>query len=165
MLRFRRIIPLVAALGLVGVGVAKADEGHEEADPDAAAAAIARNAAEREELMLAMPRMDGEAGRYLFAAKGCVVCHAVNGVGGEDAPALDADHYDGPMNPFDFAAGMWRGAAAMILLQEDELGGQIELTGAELAAIVAFAHDPEEQAKFSEADIPPEIDAVMHKDE
>jgi cytochrome c len=34
---------------------------------------------------------DAAAGRDLFVVKGCVMCHAVNGVGGKAAPALDAD--------------------------------------------------------------------------
>ena len=42
----------------------------------------------------------------------------------------------------------------MIVLQEMELGYQIEFTGQELANIVRFLHDPEEQARFSEDDIP-----------
>jgi len=59
-----------------------------------------------------------------------------------------------PMNAFDFAAKMWKGAPAMIAMQENELGAQIELTGEELASIIAFAHDPAEQAKFSIKDVP-----------
>jgi len=110
---------------------------------------------------LILPRMDAEEGRKQFAAKGCVVCHAVNGVGGTDAPMLDAEFMDTPMNPFDFAARMWRGADAMVELQRDELGDVIDLNGEELAAIIAFVHDAEEQKKFSEEDIPEEIEAMM----
>nr|WP_306268096.1 cytochrome c [Pararhizobium sp. IMCC3301] len=111
---------------------------------------------------LMMPEMDAAKGRQLFASKGCVVCHAINGVGGEDAPSLDAELMDMPMNPFDFAARMWRGAGAMVALQEDEMGGQIELDGEELAAIIAFVHDADEQAKFSDADVPDAIKGMMH---
>ncbi len=50
----------------------------------------------------------------------------------------------------------------MIFMQQDELGGQIELNGEELAAIIAFAHDADEQAMFSEADIPERILALMN---
>ena len=66
-----------------------------------------------------------------------------------------------PMNPFEFAARMWRGAEAMIYLQQEELGEQIEFTGAELADMIAFVHSAEEQQKFSEADIPPRIKDLM----
>lgn len=110
---------------------------------------------------LMMPSMNSSEGRKLFASKGCVVCHSINGVGGEDAMMLDAEFMDMPMNPFEFAARMWRGAPAMIEAQEDELGYQIEFTGEELAAIIAFVHDPDEQAKFSEADIPDELKEMM----
>ncbi len=110
-----------------------------------------------------LPRMDAAAGRQLFAAKGCVLCHAINGIGGEDAPPLDAAHMEPMMNPFDFAAGMWRGSEAMVALQRDELGAPIELTGQELADITAFVHDPVEQARFSMADVPAPIAALMMK--
>jgi len=110
---------------------------------------------------LLMPDFDATLGRALFASKGCVVCHSVNGVGGEDARALDYDPSGGPMDPFEFAAKMWRGAEPMIYMQQDELGNQIELDGAELAAIIAFAHDADEQQAFSENDIPENILALM----
>lgn len=109
------------------------------------------------------PMMDPAAGRKLFAAKGCVVCHSVNGTGGQDAPALDAAGMADLMNPFDFAASMWQGAEAMVALQREELGGQIELTGQELADITAFVHDPDEQAGFSMADVPENIAKLMMK--
>jgi len=114
---------------------------------------------------LYMPAMDPALGRKLFASKGCVVCHSVNGVGGKDAPTLDASTMQMPMNPFEFAARMWDGAAAMIAMQEDELGGPIHLAGHELASIIAFAHDAAEQAKFSDADIPEQIRDLMEEDE
>lgn len=110
---------------------------------------------------LMMPQMDPENGRALFAAKGCVVCHSINGVGGKDAPMLDAEFMDAPMNPFEFAARMWRGAEVMVMMQRDELGEPIDLTGQELADIVAFVHDPTEQANFSQEDIPEHIANLM----
>lgn len=114
---------------------------------------------------LMMPAMNPANGRKLFAAKGCVVCHSVNGVGGTDAPALDASTMQPMMDPFDFTARMWGGAEAMIAMQRDELGQQIQFTGQELADIIAFIHDAEEQKTFSEADIPAEIKKVMHSGE
>lgn len=107
---------------------------------------------------LMMPSMNAANGRKLFGAKGCVVCHSVNGVGGGDASPLDFSTMSAPMmNPFNFAARMWLGAEAMIMMQRDELGGQIELTGDELSDIIAFVHDEEEQKTYSEVDIPPDI--------
>ncbi|WP_292447830.1 c-type cytochrome [Mesorhizobium sp.] len=110
-----------------------------------------------------MPPMNSAHGRRLFAEKGCVVCHSVNGIGGEDAPALDAATMSKGMNPFDFVAKMWRGAPAMIEMQNDELGSQIEFTGDELEDIIAFVHDEAEQKKFTKADIPPNISAILNR--
>ena len=111
--------------------------------------------------LLMVPAADAERGRERFVAKRCVICHAVNGVGGEYARALDAAAMPRPLNPFDFAAGMWRHAEAMLSMQHDELREQITLTGQELADIVAFAYSPEEQARFSSAEIPLEIKALI----
>jgi len=110
---------------------------------------------------LQMPEMDSKRGRQLFASKGCVTCHTVNGVGGHDASALDKHGEHPNMNPFDFAAQMWLMAPFMIAAQEEELGGQITFTGQELADIIAFVHDDGEQKNFSEDDIPANIRELM----
>lgn len=116
--------------------------------------------------MLQMPQMDPARGRTLFASKGCVVCHSINGIGGADATPLDAATMPRLMNPFEFTAKMWRGAEAMIYLQREELGEQIEFTGDELADIIAFVHHHDEQKKFSEADVPPRMrDLMKHMEE
>ncbi len=110
---------------------------------------------------LMMPQMDPVRGRKLFASKGCVACHAINGVGGHDATPLDAHTMDRVMSPFDFTAKMWAMAPAMIYAQEEALGEQILFTGDEIADIIAFVHHDGEQHKFSEADIPPRIQKWM----
>ena len=97
---------------------------------------------------------NSDRGRDLFTGKGCVVCHAINGVGGMAGPALDADPNRLQLDIFDFAARMWRGAPTMIVLQEMELGYQIELTGQELADLARFIHDAEAQRSFDETDVP-----------
>ena len=99
-------------------------------------------------------RLDSRRGRQLFVGKGCVICHSINGVGGQAAPALDIPDDQPHANLFDFAARMLRGAEAMTSLQEMDLGYQIELTGEELAHIVGFAYDRADQARFTEADVP-----------
>ena len=111
---------------------------------------------------MAMPRMDATRGRKLFVAKGCVACHSINGVGGHDATALDAHTMTQMMNPFDFAAKMWRMAPAMIAAQEEALGEQILFTGDELADIIAFVHDDDEQHHFTDADVSPEAVKMMN---
>jgi mono/diheme cytochrome c family protein len=103
---------------------------------------------------IVIPVPDAKSGRVLFTSKGCVICHSVNGVGGKAGPALDAPAEGALIDPLAFAARMWRGAEAMTILQSTELGYQIELTGAEIADLAAFAASLSEQGTFSESDIP-----------
>ncbi|GAB4368651.1 MAG: hypothetical protein Kow00114_27990 [Kiloniellaceae bacterium] len=142
--RFRSACPrlvLAASLALAAAAV-----------PGAAAAQDQTGTTEMRKLVV--PMASAEEGLKLFVGKGCVVCHQVNGVGGKAAPALDADSEQPYFDVFDFAARMWRGAPTMILLQEMELGYQIELSGDDLANLAAFAADPAVQRRFSEQDIP-----------
>lgn len=153
--------PLAASAVLSGfalvVGLGVSAQGQSDSDSESS------EVTSPTQVELLMPIMNPAHGRELFASKGCVVCHSINGVGGTDAPALDASTMTGPMNPFDFVAKMWRGAPAMIAMQNSELGHQIEFTGQELADIVAFVHDPAEQKKFSKADIPEKIRKMMEE--
>lgn len=110
---------------------------------------------------LRMPIMDPVNGKKLFISKACVACHSVNGVGGEDAPALDARTMDPVMSPFDFAARMWNHAYGMILVQQEALDEQIELTGQELADLIAFFHNDDVQHTLSDDDITPEVREKM----
>jgi len=103
---------------------------------------------------LALPPMDSHRGQKIFMDKGCVVCHAVNGVGGEVGPALNAADMPTTMNAFDFAARMWKGAAAMVAMQQEELGDIIKLTGQDLADLVAFVHDRKLQKTVSLDQVP-----------
>ena len=105
---------------------------------------------------LVIPIMNPERGKRLFVAKGCVACHAINGVGGHYAPALDAHTMERLMNPFDFAAKMWNHAPAMITAQEEAFGEQVYFTGAEFADVIAFVHDDETQHTFAESDRTPQ---------
>lgn len=108
-------------------------------------------------LTLVGPVPDAESGRALFGAKGCVVCHSVNGIGGEAGPPLDTISHDGEVNPLDFAARMWSGASAMAVLQEMEFGYQIDLSGQDIADLAAFVSSDEQLNAFSETDVPDEF--------
>jgi len=122
----------------------------EELSPDQ----LARMMGLMHDVGVVMPPMDAARGRHLFLEKGCIACHSVNGVGGDLGPALDAEDMPRPMNSFEFAARMWRGARAMTEMQEDLFGEVISLDGQDLADLVVFAHDAEEQAKLTEDQIP-----------
>ncbi len=111
---------------------------------------------------LVIPMMSPVRGKMLFVDKGCVACHAINGVGGHDAPPMDAHRQMGLVNPFDFAAKMWNHAPAMIAAQEDALGEMIYFTGDELADIIAFLHDDDAQHTFGESDLTDMAKKMMH---
>jgi len=131
-------VPVAIALCVLAIGSGPAsalDDGNEHQDTRAT--------------RLLMPIMDSKEGMKLFMEKGCYICHSVNGVGGNDAAALDAHEMDEFMNPFELAAKMWLMAPIMIPAQESELGAQIEFTGEELANIIAFLHDDAQQHQFT----------------
>jgi cytochrome c len=106
------------------------------------------------EVGLALPPMDSHRGHQIFMNKGCILCHVVNGVGGNVGPSLNASDMPSPMNAFEFAARMWKGAAAMVVMQEEEMGDVIKLTGQDLADLIAFVHDGEMQKTVSINQVP-----------
>lgn len=143
----RRAISMVAAAGLftgVVVGVASAQSAS--AGMDAAGGDTGTR--------LVVPMMDPVKGKRLFVDKGCVLCHAVNKVGGRAGPPLDAPDGGRYVDLLDFMARMWRGSFAMIELQGMELGYQLDFTGPELGHIAAFLADSAEQERFAEEDVP-----------
>lgn len=103
---------------------------------------------------MVLPLPDPARGQQLFVTKGCFVCHAVNGIGGTAAPALDAPDDIVRLDVLRFAARMWWGALAMLELQNLELGYEIQLDGSEIADLAAFAASAETQQGFSMDDIP-----------
>lgn len=100
------------------------------------------------------PAVDPARGRELFVSKGCVICHAINGVGGLAAPPLEADGRSSTVDVAGFAARMWRGAGPMVWLQTLEMGYQIDLTGEDIAHLAGFVQDVREQALFTEDTLP-----------
>ncbi len=186
--RIEHALPAVLiAAGLIAAGLAAAGpayghgeevhEGEAKAAPQAAPAAEPAQAGQKmggHRMMgtdrmsspdmpnMHMPSMNPARGRKVFVSKGCVACHAINGVGGHDAANLDAHTMQPMMNPFEFAAKMWTMAPAMIYAQEEALGEQILFTGDELADIIAFVHNDEAQHGFGEADLTAEARKMMH---
>ena len=59
-----------------------------------------------------LPLGDAERGKALFQSLNCIVCHSVNGVGGQKAPDLARSHGRG-CSPYEMAALMWNHAPAM----------------------------------------------------
>ena len=110
---------------------------------------------------LVLPKMDSRRGRELYVSKGCVACHAMNGVGGTNGVPLDAATMDPARNPFEFFARMWVGTKPMIEMQEKRMGGQVDMSAQELGDIVAFIHDPAMQKSFSAAEIPDKIEDLI----
>ena len=124
---------------------------------------MTRMVALMQDVGLVVPRMDAVRGRKLFVETGCVVCHSVNSVGGDIGPSLNADDMPSPMNAFEFAARMWRGAAAMTAMQQDMFGDVIALTGQDLIDLVAFAHDGNEQKKLAANQIPEKFHKMLEQ--
>ena len=150
----RWAIAVLAAL--VVSGGARGDDGQE-------TGTAAQNAA-NDTAQLAMPHADPARGRTLFVAKGCIACHAVNELGGTSAPPLDAEEMADAIDPLDFVARMWRGAEAMIFMQQQSLGEQLDFTGQELADIIAFVRDPAAQRRLSDPDVPPQYRRRLRSD-
>lgn len=156
MIRQHRNIRRIALLAAAGVFIGGC--GEDAPAIDAASGGDEETAAKNERVALKRVRLaDPEHGRALFVDKGCVICHAVNGVGGKAAQPLDAPVGAGLTDPLDFAARMWRGAPAMIELQSVELGYTIQLTADEIADLAAFHADRDAQKALTEASLPENI--------
>ena len=108
-------------------------------------------------LVAELPVIDPAQGRALFVEKGCVICHAVNDVGGRAGPPLEAEGRSSTVDIAEFAARMWRGAGPMVWLQTLEMGYQIDLTGEDIAHLAGFMEDVEEQARFTEDTLPDHV--------
>lgn len=156
---------ILAAGGAIPGALANSHETHAKPAPGKALTAKARSKKSKHrgvKIYLAFPMMNSERGMELFVEKGCVACHAVNGVGGHDATPLDAHNMDPVTHPFDFVAKMWKVAPYMIKAQEEALGGQIMFSGEEIADIIAFVHDDDQQHHFTEALITQRIRKLMN---
>ena len=103
---------------------------------------------------LVFPSMDPVSGKRYFVTRGCVICHSVNGVGGDHASALDLPRSTRVLDVLGFVTRMWRSEGAMSEMQRKELGEEVYLTSQELGDIIAFLHSHKEQRRFSNDDIP-----------
>ena len=82
------------------------------------------------------PTQDPLAGSRVFGAKGCVKCHAVNGVGGKVGP--DLGRLPRPRSFYDLAAALWNHAPRMAERMR-ELGiARPQLDARETGDLVAF---------------------------
>ena len=151
---------LATAAGVLAMPAAAQTDTQDEAADEAVPHITGQ--AETPPYLLTIP--DAKRGRTLFVSKGCVVCHSLNGVGGQVGPPLDPDPYQTYVDPLEFVAGMWRGATAMIVLQEMELGYQIDLSGDDIAHIAGFLHNWDEVQDFNDDDVPEFVRRWMDED-
>lgn len=79
-----------------------------------------------------------EAGRQLFAAKRCIECHAVGGVGGRVGPDLVARGVR--QSPVEFATTIWNKAPAMAAAMKPRNITLPQLSPGEMADIVAYLY-------------------------
>jgi mono/diheme cytochrome c family protein len=79
-----------------------------------------------------------EAGRQLFAAKRCIECHAVGGVGGRVGPDLVARGVR--QSPVEFATTIWNKAPAMAAAMKPRGITLPQLSPGEMADIVAYLY-------------------------
>ena len=130
-------------------------------NPATAQNAAKSQAKEQPRMSVLIPHMDTKRGRRLFVTKGCFICHAIKGVGGKAAPALDAPDDTAVIDVLGFVARMWKGAPLMYELQSMELGYRIELTRDEIADLAGFVGDARAQQGFSQAEIPEVVQEWM----
>jgi mono/diheme cytochrome c family protein len=79
-----------------------------------------------------------EEGERLFAARGCVDCHGVKGIGGPVGPALAGRKLYSSL--FDFAAAMWNKGPAMAREMKRRVVPVPPLQASDLADIVAYLY-------------------------
>ncbi len=126
-----------------------------------AGALLALGPAAAQDIRPVLPQGDAANGQKLFVSKYCVVCHSINSTGGQNAAPLDAADMDASGNVYEFFARMWLGSGPMTAMQDERFGEQVELTAQELGDIVAFIHDAEAQAAFTDADVPDQIEDLI----
>jgi mono/diheme cytochrome c family protein len=79
---------------------------------------------------------DGRAGQKLFAAKGCLMCHAVGGAGGKVGPPLDA--MKKANSPVLVAAAMWNHGPEMAEVMKAQGATRPTFKERELVDVIAY---------------------------
>jgi hypothetical protein len=158
----RKSIAIAAALGLSAAASCAQEDRDVQApaggEPVYEPGPIERKLAEPPvPLKVEAPEVNARRGRILFVTRGCVICHAANGVGGKAAASLDAQTAGRTVNPLAFSAAMWRGASAMTALQAAELGYVIDLDAQDIADLAAFAASADEQSLLTPDSVPVEM--------
>jgi len=99
-------------------------------------ASLAAGAGGAQAQPLFSPTQDPLAGSRVFGAKGCVKCHAVNGVGGKVGP--DLGRVPRPRSFYDLAAALWNHAPKMAERMRQLGIARPQLEGREVGDLVAF---------------------------
>lgn len=81
---------------------------------------------------------DPLAGSRVFGSKGCVKCHAVNGIGGSIGP--DLGRIDRPRSFYDLATAMWNHLPRMVERMQQLGIGRPQLDTREASDLVAFLY-------------------------
>ena len=81
------------------------------------------------------PGGDGQVGKKIFAAKQCVMCHQMEGVGGVFGPSLDSIVQFGPIF---FAATMWNHGPSMAEAMQARGVKRPNFSGSELRDLIAY---------------------------
>lgn len=82
------------------------------------------------------PTQNAQAGSRVFGSKGCIECHAVNGLGGQIGP--DLARLPEAQTFYDLAAGMWNHLPQMSTTMEQLGIAQPRLDADEVADLIAF---------------------------
>jgi mono/diheme cytochrome c family protein len=86
------------------------------------------------------PTEDPVAGARLFTSKGCVRCHAINGVGGREAP--DLGRIARPRSFYAIAAAMWDHLPQMAPRLRSSPVEKPYMTPNEMSDLIAFLYGP-----------------------
>ncbi|MFQ5703225.1 MAG: c-type cytochrome [Gemmatimonadales bacterium] len=85
---------------------------------------------------LTQPTQSASAGARLFGARGCIKCHAINGIGGKIGP--DFGHFPHPRSFYDFATSMWNHLPVMAERMKEMGMDEPRLDAQDIGNVIAF---------------------------